>query len=228
MPLSTIQTRKLPDGRIVQSMGHLTLTTFDLLEQKAELFELKKHKVRPGPRQQLTKQNGGGGEREREKGKGKEKGFKWLVLRHGDEEVGLVWVKARYEEHFLSLVGPAAHPDQCHVRVDEVSFDRNIMKRNIERIDDILSGFKVKQVAGFCQKKKDFLPPRVASVSIAFVSVFVSVASVLFVSICICCICIYCICIYCICIYCICICCICIYCICICIYFLSHQLMKSS
>ncbi|ETW07961.1 hypothetical protein, variant [Aphanomyces invadans] len=67
-----------------------------------------------------------------------EPGFDWYILRQSDEEVGLVQVQAIYRENYATFLDSTLHPDATYVRPDEVEFNADLIKRNIERLDALI------------------------------------------------------------------------------------------
>ncbi|RHY31669.1 hypothetical protein DYB32_003256 [Aphanomyces invadans] len=73
-----------------------------------------------------------------------EPGFDWYILRQSDEEVGLVQVQAIYRENYATFLDSTLHPDATYVRPDEVEFNADLIKRNIERLDALIRSIQVR------------------------------------------------------------------------------------
>ncbi|CAK4752824.1 unnamed protein product, partial [Aphanomyces euteiches] len=75
-----------------------------------------------------------------------EPGFDWYILRQSDEEVGLIQLQAAYVENYYQFLSSHLHPDATYIRPEEMDFSADIIKRNIERLDAIISAIKSSKV----------------------------------------------------------------------------------
>ncbi|RHY09792.1 hypothetical protein DYB25_008424, partial [Aphanomyces astaci] len=75
-----------------------------------------------------------------------EPGFDWYILRQSDEEVGLVHIQATYRENVGAMFSTTLHPDATYVRPDEIEFNADLIKRNIERLDALVQSIQSTKV----------------------------------------------------------------------------------
>ncbi|KDO33660.1 hypothetical protein SPRG_19273 [Saprolegnia parasitica CBS 223.65] len=114
---------KLQSGKQAVRYGSLSLGTFEILQRAGA----RRHVWSPpppmlGPGRQPPAPH-----------------FEWVVLRQGDDDVGLVQLQVEYIENLRAIVSPELHEDATFVRPDEVEFKGDIIKRNIERLDLLFS-----------------------------------------------------------------------------------------
>lgn len=117
--------RHLSDGKSALCVADTKISLFEVLERNADAWTKDKWPEIKGPG-----------------GVPAEKGFAWFPLRHGSDEVGLVMLRVSFAENFMSLLDKVPHPDAIYLDPEEEQFDPAIIKRNTERVDEILSGLK--------------------------------------------------------------------------------------
>ncbi|KAF0689041.1 Aste57867_19456 [Aphanomyces stellatus] len=117
---------RLKSGKQAVRYGSVSISMVELLQREGAAWTLAPMPPTLGPGKQPP-----------------EFGFDWCVLRQADEEVGLVQIQATYQENYATFLSRDLHPDTAHIRPDEVDFNADLIKRNIERIDTIINALKI-------------------------------------------------------------------------------------